>query len=409
MQMKQFMLATVLVLSLGWGVRSALAAEPAATGGTPTNDAGKVAAPPAGLRVMFDGNSWFPFVVRSWVGDLVKAAGIQGHRAVKGSKPNEPNPIAVGDVDVYTHGVHWWTGPIAEAPKLLASGLQSNPNFRVYYQAAWLMGDGRHLFPEGRRDRIKVIADYDLSDLADVQNAISKTRKSVEDAVDKINQQYGKSVVFIVPVGDAVTKLRAMIVAGTYPGLTKQSELWNDAMPHPGSHVMALQAYCHFAVIYHMSPKGLALKGFTDEQLTILQKIAWETVSEDPYAGIKEVAKPQGAAKVEPVATTNAAPASAVPAELKGWQATTGLPDKAVITDYNDYIKELPQAERERVADVRYFTDGTGQNAVAITVNGKDGAWMSILVYDKQNKRLRVLKQAPHDAVAGCGAGGSIL
>jgi hypothetical protein len=31
---------------------------------------------------MFDGNSWFPFVVQSWVGDLVKAAGIQGHQAL---------------------------------------------------------------------------------------------------------------------------------------------------------------------------------------------------------------------------------------------------------------------------------------------------------------------------------------
>jgi hypothetical protein len=82
-----------------------------------------------------------------------------------------------------------------------------------------------------------------------------------------------------------------------------------------------------------------------------------------------------------------------VPAELKGWQATAVLPDKAIITDYNDYIKGLPQAERERVADVWYFDDGTGQNAVAITVNGKDGAWMLVLVYDKHNKRLRVSKQ----------------
>ncbi len=383
------------ILLIGTLASAVSAAESvAATGGTSTNDSGKVAAPPAGLRVMFDGNSWLPVTVQSFVGELIKTAGIQGHQAVKGSKPNEPNPIAAGDVDVYTHGVHWWTQPIAGAPKLLASGLQSNPNFRVYYQAAWLVGDGRHFFPEGRRDPIKVIADYDLSDPADVQNAISKTRKSVEDAVDKINQQYGKSVVFIVPVGDAVTKLRAMIVAGTYPGLTKQSELWNDAMPHPGMHVMALQAYCHFAVLYHMPPTGLPLKGFTDEQLAILQKIAWETVSEYPYAGIKKVAKPQGAAKVEPVATTNAEPASAVPAELKGWQTTAGLPDKAVITDYNDYINELPQDERVKVADVRYFNDGAGRNAVAIAVNGKDVPWTHVLIYDKQNKRLSVSKQA---------------
>jgi hypothetical protein len=46
------------------------------------------------------------------------------------------------------------------------------------------------------------------------------------------------------------------------------------------------------------------------------------------------------------------------------------------------------------VAGVQSFADDVGQHAVAITVNGKDGAWMHVLVYDKQNKRLRVSKQA---------------
>ncbi len=58
MRMKQFMLATVLVLSLGLGVRSASAAEPtAATGGTATNAVGKGASP-AGVRIVIDGSRW---------------------------------------------------------------------------------------------------------------------------------------------------------------------------------------------------------------------------------------------------------------------------------------------------------------------------------------------------------------
>jgi hypothetical protein len=40
--------------------------------------------------------------------------------------------------------------------------------------------------------------------------------------------------------------------------------------------------------IYRMSPSGLKLPidGVDDAQQTILQKIAWETVSRYPYAGV---------------------------------------------------------------------------------------------------------------------------
>jgi hypothetical protein len=60
-------------------------------------------------------------------------------------------------------------------------------------------------------------------------------------------------------------------------------------MPHAGVHVMALSGYCHFAAIYRTSPVGLKIDRFkelTDEQHAILQRIAWETVSKYPYAGV---------------------------------------------------------------------------------------------------------------------------
>ena len=91
------------------------------------------------------------------------------------------------------------------------------------------------------------------------------------------------------PVGDATVKLREMVLDGRYPGVKKQSELWSDAMPHAGVHVSALSGYCHFAAIYRTSPVGLKIsrwKELTDEQHTILQKLAWETVSKYPYAGV---------------------------------------------------------------------------------------------------------------------------
>ena len=243
-----------------------------------------VAEKPAGLRVMFNGNSWFIFV--PWgVADLVKAAEIQGAKEVKAAKPNDLSLIEAGEVDVYASGVHYWMEwPWGKdgAEKIVGMGLKANPNFRTYYHAAWLVGDGR------AKD-IKTTADYNDSKLADVQAALDKTRKGVEAIVDKLNEKFGKRVVFLVPVGDATLKLRAMVLEGKYPGVTKQSDLWADAMPHAGVHVMALSGYCHFAAIYRTSPVGLKIDRFkelTDEQHAILQRIAWETVSKYPYAGV---------------------------------------------------------------------------------------------------------------------------
>lgn len=90
----------------------------------------KAAVPPNGLRVMFNGNSWFNFVPGG-VADQAKAAGIAGHKEVRFPKPNDFSPIEAGEVDVYAHGVHWWMevpwshGVTAE--KIVEMGLKANP------------------------------------------------------------------------------------------------------------------------------------------------------------------------------------------------------------------------------------------------------------------------------------------
>ena len=56
---------------------------------------------------------------------------------------------------------------------------------------------------------------------------------------------------------------------------------------------MALAAYCNFAAIYQVSPEGLKLdeRGVDDAQHAIVQKLAWETVSKYPHAGIASLDK----------------------------------------------------------------------------------------------------------------------
>lgn len=94
---------------------------------------------------------------------------------------------------------------------------------------------------------------------------------------------------FIVPVGRAVLKLRERIVEGQFPGITQQSKLFRDPIGHGQGHVMVLASYCNFAAIYRTSPVGLKIdeRSVNDEQHAILQKLAWETVSAYPYAGVK--------------------------------------------------------------------------------------------------------------------------
>jgi hypothetical protein len=68
--------------------------------------------------------------------------------------------------------------------------------------------------------------------------------------------------------------------------------------------------------------------------------------------------------------------------------------DKAITVDYQDYIQKLPSNERNHVGPIQFFEDGTGQHAVKIEIalNGTD--WAHVLIYDKDNKRIKVIKYA---------------
>jgi hypothetical protein len=182
--------------------------------------------------------------------------------------------------------------------------LKYKPDCRIYLQHAWASGGG-HWAP-GDRSSIGTLRDDD--DLAAIQVEWDKRRKKLEDKVDEINKQHGKQVVFIIPLADAVMKMRQMVAAGKLPGVTKQSQLFADddelkrRDDHAGKQIAVLAVYCAYAAIHRKSPEGLKLSspdGFfggpradkgkvpvDDAQHAILQKLAWETVSKYPYAGI---------------------------------------------------------------------------------------------------------------------------
>ena len=109
-------------------------------------------------------------------------------------------------------------------------GLKHNPNLRLLVQASWFPYD----VPDPDK-RIRDNAKRDDAQIADLQAAVDDWRKKLEAQVDDLNRQHGKRAVFIVPVGDAVVKLRALVVDGKYPGMSKQSELFRDPIGHGGA------------------------------------------------------------------------------------------------------------------------------------------------------------------------------
>jgi hypothetical protein len=255
---------------------------------------------PAGLRVFYTGHSFHMFVPPR-VEQLVKSAGIQGHKLVgtqgiggsrviqhwdlADDKNKAKAALIGGEVDVFTMAAHLQI-PDEGIAKFTELGLAHNPNLRLLVQASWYPFDG----PPGENGnpgkRITNNAQRDDGKVADLQAAIDEWRTKLETQVDQLNKQHGKTAVFINPVGDAVVKLRGLVIEGKYPGVTKQSELFTDPIGHGGPHIQALASYCNFAAIYRISPEGHNLAGLTDEQNAILQKFAWDTVSAYPHAGI---------------------------------------------------------------------------------------------------------------------------
>lgn len=252
--------------------------------------------PPAGLRVFYTGHSFHMFVPPQ-VEQLVKAANIQGHKLVGtqgigGSRviqhwdladdKNKAKPALIsGEVDVFTMAAHLAI-PDQGITNFTELGLKHNPNLRLLVQASWYPYDVPA--PKAIRDN----AQREDAKIEDLQAAVDEWRTRLEAQVDGLNKQHGKRAVFIVPVGDAVVKLRALIVDGKFPGITTQSKLFRDPIGHGNGQVMVLASYCNFAAIYRVSPVGLKLeeRSVDAAQHEILQKLAWETVSTYAHAGI---------------------------------------------------------------------------------------------------------------------------
>jgi hypothetical protein len=92
------------------------------------------------------------------------------------------------------------------------------------------------------------------------------------------------------------------------------------------------------------------------------------------------------------------------PDPLAGWKPdfNTRPSDQIIEKDYQDYIQEqkLSPEKGKYVAYVECFEDGTGQHAVKITISLNHAVWEHVLIYDKDNKRIKTIKY--HSGSVSC-------
>ena len=256
---------------------------------------------PKGERVFVTAHSFHIFIAPR-LALLAKAAGIEDHQLVGqqmigGSRviqhwnlPDDKNKakaaLAAGGVDVLTMSSHVYL-PDEGIDRFVELGLKHNPKMRFLVQHSWTPWDG--WLPD---EKIANNEDRDTRPLDKVRVANKRFRDALEAQIGGLNTKLGRDAVHIVPVGDAVMKLRELIADGKAPGLAKQTDLFTDQIGHGKAPIIALATYCNFACIYRVSPVDLkdnepVLDKLSPELKPLLQRIAWDTVSSYPLSGVK--------------------------------------------------------------------------------------------------------------------------
>lgn len=265
----------------------------------------KPAPVPKGLRVFTCGHSFHAFVPGP-LSEMAKTAGIEGHTiaglsAIGGSRviqhwdvPEDKNKakelLKAGKVDVLTLSPIYLPDPGIENFAKLA--LEHNPEVRVTVQEFWLPFD---LYNPTFKQRPKSV-DHNAPTAEKLREMHAPYFKSMDEHVAELNKKFGKSLIYVVPVGQAVIALREKIIDGKAPGLKEQNDLFTDAIGHAKPPLQTLVIYCHYAVTYRRSPIGLPVPSVltraklenADKLNRLLQEIAWDAATSHPLSGVKK-------------------------------------------------------------------------------------------------------------------------
>ena len=121
------------------------------------------------------------------------------------------------------------------------------------------------------------------------QDGAANQRAYVAAVRDRLDAAHAGRAVRIVPAGSALAALKTRIEAGRVPGMRDFFAATFADDLHLNAQGRYLVALVHYACIFGESPAdrvGALTTGLTPDQARIFQEIAWETVRDDPWAGI---------------------------------------------------------------------------------------------------------------------------
>ncbi|MBA3700301.1 MAG: hypothetical protein H0W78_15760 [Planctomycetes bacterium] len=205
------------------------------------------------------------------------------HWNLPDDKNKAKNALSSGNVDVLTLSPYYIM-PDPGIENYTRLGLAKNPNLRVFVQSSWPAFDSPEMaMRQAAQNNRNNITSEQLKKMREAQN--NGWRKTLEAQLATLNKEFGREVLKLIPVNDAVFTLRELVVAGKVPGITQQTDLFKDDIGHPTPPLALLVTYCHFAAIYGKSPVGLPVPGSLKEnpmaaELTkVLQEVAWGAVT----------------------------------------------------------------------------------------------------------------------------------
>jgi hypothetical protein len=258
-----------------------------------------------GQRIFTCAHSFHQFVP-AILSDLAQKAEIKdqvqvGLSSIGGSKviqhwdvPEEKNKakeaLKSGKVDVLTLSPIYL--PDAGIENFTKLALEHNKDIRVTVQEFWLRWD---IYEPTTKRPEKV--DHNAITGEELRKRHAPYFKSMDEHVQELNKKLGKTVLYVVPAGQAIIALREKVIADKAPGIKSQEDLFTDATGHVRQQIQVLVAYCHYAVIYRRNPVGLPVptalrrsaKVTDDEEKLnrLLQELAWEAVTEHPLSGVR--------------------------------------------------------------------------------------------------------------------------
>lgn len=267
-----------------------------------TPASGADAALPDPQRVFVCAHSFMTFIAKQ-VPPMASAAGLgyqsAGHQMIGGSQViqhwNLPGDKAkpalqAGQVDTLI------LSPTLQLPdqgieNYAKLGLAVNPRLRILVQASWPAFDD-----SGSKDLAEFYAHSKTFTNAQRDQATAESLDAMlawqragwctqlKSQVATLNTALATTSIAIVPVNEAVFAARKRILAGTLPGLARQTDLFSDPIGHPTPPLTVLVSYCHFAAIFQRSPVGLPVppelkkNAKAAELNAALQEIAWQAV-----------------------------------------------------------------------------------------------------------------------------------